>query len=103
MTEPPIVFRGRGEHPHAGKLKGRIVPEYVTINIGEDAVIPPCPVNGHAWKEVVCNPKGSWLCNYKDETSEWAANNVKYLNLAAESKLKGLNDKAKYERARRLK
>lgn len=93
MTEPPGVFRGRGEHPHAGKLKRRIVPEYVSLNTGLDAVIPACPVKGHAWKEIVYNPKGSWLCTYKDETSAWAAANVKYLGLAAESKLKGLSDK----------
>lgn len=67
MTEPPAIFRGRGEHPQRGKLKSRIVPEYVTINVGEDDMIPPCPVDGHAWKEVVHNPKASWLCQYKDE------------------------------------
>lgn len=102
MTEPPAIFRGRGEHPQRGKLKSRIVPEYVTINIGEDDLIPPCPVDGHAWKEVVHNPKASWLCQYKDESSTFNSN-VKYLALAAESKLKGLSDKQKYERARRLK
>ena len=32
--EIPGIFRGRGEHPHAGKLKGRIVPEFVMINVG---------------------------------------------------------------------
>jgi len=32
--EAPGIFRGRGEHPHAGKLKSRIVPEFVTINLG---------------------------------------------------------------------
>ena len=29
MVEPPGIFRGRGEHPHAGRLKKRIVPEMV--------------------------------------------------------------------------
>ena len=32
--EIPGIFRGRGEHPHAGKLKSRIVPEFVTLNVG---------------------------------------------------------------------
>lgn len=102
MTEPPAIFRGRGEHPQRGKLKSRIVPEYVTINLGEDDMIPACPIAGHAWKEVIHNPKASWLCQYKDEASTFNSN-VKYLALGAESKLKGLNDKQKYERARRLK
>ena len=34
MVEPPGIFRGRGEHPSAGKLKSRIVPEFVSINVG---------------------------------------------------------------------
>jgi len=27
LVEPPGIFRGRGEHPSAGLLKNRIVPE----------------------------------------------------------------------------
>lgn len=102
MIEPPQIFKGRGEHPHAGKIKHRIVPEWVTINTGLNDVIPACPIKGHAWKKVIHNPEASWLCNFKDEKNNYAASG-KYLALAAESKLKGLNDKQKYERARRLK
>ena len=40
MVEPPGIFRGRGEHPHAGKLKSRILPENVTVNVGPNNVIP---------------------------------------------------------------
>lgn len=52
LTEPPGIFRGRGEHPHAGKLKSRIMPEYVSINIGQMNPIPICPIPGHSWKQV---------------------------------------------------
>mmetsp|Transcript_29798 Transcript_29798/g.45437 ORF Transcript_29798/g.45437 Transcript_29798/m.45437 type:complete len:331 (+) Transcript_29798:226-1218(+) len=100
--EPPSIFRGRGEHPHAGKLKSRIVPEYVSINIGLDDPIPPCPIKGHAWKKVVNNPEATWLCHFKDEQNTYSSSG-KYLFLAAESKIKGMNDLKKYERARRLK
>ena len=51
--EPPGIFRGRGEHPNAGKIKSRIVPEYVSLNLGLDAVIPSCPISGHSWKSIV--------------------------------------------------
>jgi len=34
LVEPPGIFRGRGDHPHTGRLKSRIVPEFVSINIG---------------------------------------------------------------------
>lgn len=78
------------------------MPEFVTLNLGENDVIPPCPVTGHAWKKVICNPQASWLTSFRDDQSTWNEN-VKYLHLAAESKLKGMSDKQKYERARRLK
>ncbi len=34
-VEPPGLFRGRGDHPRMGKLKARIYPRDITINIGE--------------------------------------------------------------------
>ena len=34
-VEPPGLFRGRGEHPRMGKVKTRIYPRDITINIGE--------------------------------------------------------------------
>ena len=102
MVEPPGIFRGRGEHPQAGKLKGRIVPEYVQINVGQNNPIPICPVPGHAWKRVVEKQDATWLAVFKDERSEFAAG-TKYVQLAAESTVKGENDKKKYEKARRLK
>lgn len=52
LVEPPGIFRGRGEHPSIGLLKQRIMPEMVTINIGQDDLIPICTVPGHAWKRV---------------------------------------------------
>lgn len=33
--EPPGLFRGRGEHPKMGKVKKRVYPRDITINIGE--------------------------------------------------------------------
>ena len=104
MVEPPGLFRGRGDHPHIGMVKSRVVPEYTSINIGHDQPIPPCPVAGHAWKRVICNNEATWLAHFKDEKNKYSSSNTgKYLFLAAESKLKGDNDKKKYERARRLK
>jgi len=102
MVEPPGIFRGRGEHPHAGRLKSRIVPEFVSINVGQDNPIPMCTVPGHAWKRVTENKEGTWLANFKDERNPLFAQS-KYVFLAAESRIKGENDRKKYEKARRLK
>jgi DNA topoisomerase-1 len=101
LVEPPGIFRGRGEHPHAGRIKQRVVPEFVSLNVGADDPIPICPIPGHSWKRVQSNPEATWLCHFKDERSKYA--NGKYVFLAAESKIKGENDKKKYEKARRLK
>eukprot|EP00347_Sterkiella_histriomuscorum_P016284 403353776 len=103
MVEPPGIFRGRGDHPLAGKLKSRILPENVQINIGPEEPIPICNIPGHSWKRVLSNPEATWLSHFKDERTEKSNNTGKYVFLAAESKLKGENDKKKYEKARRLK
>lgn len=101
LVEPPGIFRGRGEHPHAGRIKQRVVPEMVSINVGQDEPIPMCKVPGHAWKRVMENKEATWLAAFRDERSSFAG--TKYVMLAAESKIKGENDKKKYEKARRLK
>jgi DNA topoisomerase-1 len=38
--EPPGIFLGRGDNPKIGKIKLRVYPEEVTINIGSDAKVP---------------------------------------------------------------
>lgn len=101
MVEPPGIFRGRGEHPHAGRIKSRIVPEFVTINIGLEAPIPVCTLPGHSWKRIISNKEATWLANFKDERASFTLS--KYVMLAAESTVKGENDRLKYEKARRLK
>lgn len=98
-VEPPGLFLGRGAHPKMGKVKSRIYPEDVTVNIGEDAPIPPCPIEGHRWGRVIHNHDVTWLCYWKDSV----ANGCKYVWLAAGSTFKGMSDHAKFEKARRLK
>lgn len=54
--EPPGLFRGRGEHPKMGKIKKRIYPRDVTINIGEGVPIPEHPYPGEPARQLA----GSW-------------------------------------------
>ena len=42
------VYSVVGAHPKTGKLKRRVVPEQVTLNLGKDAKIPEPPA-GHQW------------------------------------------------------
>ncbi|XP_074556414.1 DNA topoisomerase 1 beta-like [Curcuma longa] len=99
-VEPPGLFRGRGEHPKMGKLKMRIRPRDITINIGKDAPIPPCPIPGERWKEVKHDNTVTWLAFWNDPINP---KEFKYVFLAASSSLKGQSDKEKYEKARLLK
>jgi DNA topoisomerase-1 len=54
--EPPGLFRGRGDHPKMGRVKKRVMPEQITINIGEEAPVPEPPA-GHKWGSVIHNDK----------------------------------------------
>ncbi|CAH9103069.1 unnamed protein product [Cuscuta epithymum] len=99
-VEPPGLFRGRGEHPKMGKLKRRIYPSDITINIGKDAPIPESPIPGESWKEVKHDNTVTWLAFWNDPINQ---KEFKYVFLAASSTLKGQSDKEKYEKARLIK
>jgi DNA topoisomerase-1 len=97
-VEPPNLFRGRGDHPKTGQLKRRIMPEDIIINISADAPVPPCP-EGHRWKEVIHDNTVTWLAMWRDHITD----GHKYVMPGASSAVKGLTDREKFERARRLK
>jgi len=97
-VEPPGLFRGRGEHPKTGKVKARVQPEQITINIGKEA-IAPAPPEGHKWKEVKHDQEGTWLAMWQENIN----NAYKYVMLAANSDVKGQSDWKKFEKARELK
>ncbi|XVF70764.1 hypothetical protein PTKIN_Ptkin11bG0188500 [Pterospermum kingtungense] len=99
-VEPPGLFRGRGEHPKMGKLKRRIRPNDITINIGKDTPIPDCPIPGERWKDIKHDNTVTWLAFWNDPINP---KEFKYVFLAASSSLKGQSDKEKYEKARMLK
>jgi len=102
-VEPPGLFRGRGAHPKMGKLKARIFPEDVSLNMSKKAKVPPVPDLGdgkvHKWGEVVHKNTVTWLAKWKDSIN----GEDKCVWLAANSSWKGMSDMAKYEKARLLK
>ncbi|EFQ92378.1 hypothetical protein PTNB73_09825 [Pyrenophora teres f. teres] len=97
-VEPPGLFRGRGEHPKTGRVKKRVMPEQITINIGEKAKIPEPPA-GHRWKEIKHDHEGTWLAMWQENIN----GAYKYVMLAANSDIKGQSDFKKFEKARELK
>ncbi|KAK3076808.1 hypothetical protein LTS18_011997, partial [Coniosporium uncinatum] len=97
-VEPPGLFRGRGEHPKTGKVKQRVQPEQITINIGKEATVP-APPEGHKWKEIKHDQEGTWLAMWQENIN----GAYKYVMLAANSDVKGQSDYKKFEKARELK
>ncbi|SMN22967.1 similar to Saccharomyces cerevisiae YOL006C TOP1 Topoisomerase I, nuclear enzyme that relieves torsional strain in DNA by cleaving and re-sealing the phosphodiester backbone [Maudiozyma saulgeensis] len=97
-VEPPDLFRGRGKHPKTGKLKRRVHPEDIVLNLSKDAPIPK-PPKGHKWGEIRHDPNVQWLAMWRENIF----NSFKYVRLAANSSLKGQSDLKKFEKARELK
>ena len=97
-VEPPSLFRGRGEHPKTGRVKARVLPEQVTINIGKNAKVPQ-PPKGHKWKSVQHDQKATWLATWQENIN----GAYKYVMLSPTSDVKGQSDYKKFEKARELK
>lgn len=97
-VEPPGLFRGRGEHPKTGRVKRRVTPEQITINIGKEATVP-APPEGHKWKSISHDNKATWLAMWQENIN----GAYKYVMLAAKSSIKGQSDFKKFEKARELK
>ena len=97
-VEPPGLFRGRGEHPKTGRVKARVQPEQIIINIGKEATVP-APPEGHRWKEIKHDQEGTWLAMWQENIN----GAYKYVMLAANSDVKGQSDHKKFEKARELK
>lgn len=96
--EPPGLFRGRGAHPKTGKLKRRVYPEDVVLNLDKEAPIPPLP-EGQKWGEIRHDNTVQWLAMWRENIS----NSFKYVRFAASSSLNGQSDFKKFEKARQLK
>jgi len=93
--EGPSIFLGRGPHPLSGRLKGRILPEDVTINCTKDKV--PEPPEGHRWGGVQHNHKVSWLACWRDPMGRLC-----YMTLHPTSSLAAAKERTKFNKARNL-
>jgi DNA topoisomerase-1 len=93
MAEPPGIFIGRGDHPLRGKWKPKITQKDVTLNLGENAKIPP----GN-WRKIVHEHDSMWLACWDD----FISGKIKYVWLADTAGLKQERDKEKYDKAAKL-
>lgn len=99
--EPPGIFLGRGDNPKIGKIKPRIYPEDLILNLSKDSKVPTIPehLNGHKWGKIIHDKKAEWLASWKDDIT----GKTKYLWLGAQSDFKASSDMAKFDLARKLK
>src|ERR687886_95847 len=93
LVEPPGLFMGRGQHPMRGKWKPRIKPQDVTLNLGENAPVP----EGN-WKAIIHDHSSTWLATWIESLT----GKRKYVWLHDSAALRQENDKAKYDKAKKL-
>ena len=98
-VEPSGIFLGRGVNPLLGRIKKEILPEDVTLNLGENDPIPEPPL-GHNWGEdkIVHDHNKEWLASWKDNVT----GRTKYVRFSQEGAFKAQSDIKKYEKARKL-
>jgi DNA topoisomerase-1 len=96
--EPPGIFIGRGSNPKLGKIKRRVYPEDIIINIGKESPVPE-PLHGHKWEDVIHDKTVEWLASWKDDIT----GKIKYVWLGAQSNFKSQSDINKFDLARKLK
>jgi DNA topoisomerase-1 len=93
LVEPPGLFMGRGQHPMRGRWKPRVRPKDITLNLGENAPVP----EGN-WKAIIHDHSSTWLATW----IEGLTGKRKYVWLHDSATLRQENDKAKYDKAKKL-
>jgi DNA topoisomerase-1 len=93
LVEPPGLFMGRGQHPMRGRWKPRVRPQDVSLNLGENAPVP----EGN-WKAIIHDHSSTWLATW----IEGLTGKRKYVWLHDSAILRQENDKAKYDKAKKL-
>ena len=93
LVEPPGLFMGRGQHPMRGRWKPRVRPQDITLNLGENAPVP----EGN-WKEIIHDHSSTWLATWIENLT----GKRKYVWLHDSAALRQKNDKAKYDKAKKL-
>jgi len=98
--QPPGLYIGHGNTPLKGKIKARIKPQDIILNVSLNAV-PKCSDNGVPckWGDVIENKTVTWIASYKhpvkgDKTYVFLDRNSSHWVC--------MDDKIKFEKARAL-
>ena len=71
VVQRPGVYVARTDaHPLHGRIRTRVRPEDVTLNLSRGAPTPPpYPESARAWHQVIHRPRVSWLARWRDPLS----------------------------------
>lgn len=102
--EPPGIYLGRGKHPKSGKIKSRLYPNDITINLDKLAPIPKPfhPTSDerlNKWGKVINDRSVIWLASWKDSIT----GKRKYIFTSMDSIFKSKSDLSKFDLAKKLK
>lgn len=93
MVEPPSLLLGRGLLPNRGRWKPRLTEQDVTLNLSDDAPVPP----GN-WGGIVHETNGFWVARWHDKVS----GRMKYVLLHESTPIQIQRNKKKYTKANKL-
>lgn len=111
IVEPPTIFTGRGNHPLSGRIKHRLYPADITINIGSSAKIPVPVLKGYdqnansnnmakdRWGDIINDNTLEWIASWQNDVTE----KYNYARFGRKSAFKMKSDQNKYDLARKLK
>eukprot|EP01084_Bolivina_argentea_P101811 182469_1 len=98
MVTPPGLFRVSDGDPNMGRVRRRILPKDVILNIGENTPIPPCPISGQQWGGITHDNRGDYI-------AKWVGNidrEYRFLYIGGEQRFNGESNRNMYEAARLL-
>lgn len=98
LVERPGIFAGRGDaNPLTGRIRKRLAPCDVTLNLGPGARAPPLR-KGQRWRAIVHDPFVDWLAAWRDPLT----GTKRYMYMAPESAQRQDHDREKFDKARDL-
>ena len=102
VIERPTIFIGRGDHPHMGRIKLRIYPENVILNVGRDMAVPVPDIGDgekHKWKKIIRDNTLEWIASWQNNVTK----KYNYSRFGRKSSFKMNSDQKKFDLAKKLK
>ena len=100
MVQPPGLYMGHGKHPSRGKIKNRIKPTDITLNVSKK-YIPKCFSHGEPckWGKIIQNHESTMVAKWENPITKKS----NYVNLSRDASPWACMDTIKkFDKARKL-